>query len=125
MPKLGPLVGALKLHEVFICGDGVLRKKDLPTDTFYKHVTIRESRARRLEAEQNAPKILENQPQIRENVPEIHKNEDVLIEAFVGVVEGQCSRNMRNRIMTRSEIMAELEAEMESDEDASDFDDDY
>ena len=59
MPKLGPLVGALKLHEVFISGDGVLRKKDLPTDTFYKQVTIRESRARRLEDEQNATGVLE------------------------------------------------------------------
>ena len=95
MPKLGPLVGALKLHEVFISGDGVLRKKDLPTDTFYKQVTIRESRARRLEDEQNATGILENQPVIRENVPKIHENEDMLNQAFVEV-EGQISRNMRN-----------------------------
>ena len=123
MPKLGPLVGALKLHEVFISGDGLLRKKDLPTDTFYKQVTIRESRARRLEAEQNAPEILENQPEIRENVPEIHENQDVLNEAFVEVEE-QCSRNMRNRILTRAEVRAELEAELEADNDDSDNDDD-
>ena len=123
MPKLGPLVGALKLHEVFISGDGLLRKKDLPTDTFYKQVTIRESRARRVEAEQNAPEILENQPEIRENVPEIQENQDVLNEAFVEVEE-QCSRNMRNRIMTRAEVRAELEAELEADNDDSDYDDD-
>ena len=119
MPKLGPLLGALKLHEVFI-SDGLIRKKDLPTDTFYKQVTIRESRARRLEAEQNAPEILENQPEIRENVPEIHENQDVLNEAFV------CSRTMRNRILTRAELEAELEADNDdSDNDESSDDDDY
>ena len=47
MPKLSALIGALKLHEVMITSDGVIKKKDLPTDTFYKQVTIRESRIRR------------------------------------------------------------------------------
>ena len=46
MPKLGPLVGALKLHEIFISEDGSIKKKDLPNDTFYKQVTIQETRIR-------------------------------------------------------------------------------
>jgi hypothetical protein len=42
MPKLSSLLGAMKVHEVLISENGVIKKKDLPTDTFYKQVTIRE-----------------------------------------------------------------------------------
>lgn len=41
LPKLGPLVGAMKVHEVFIGEDGVIKKKELLTDTFYKQSTLR------------------------------------------------------------------------------------
>ena len=44
LPKLSPLVETLKVHEVMITPDGVVKKKDLPSDAFYKVVTIRESR---------------------------------------------------------------------------------
>ena len=51
MPKLGPLVGAMKLHEILISSEGVVKKKNLPSDIFYQNVNIRESRrARRVEA---------------------------------------------------------------------------
>ena len=46
MPKLGPLVGAMKIHEILITPDGHVKKKDLPTDPFYKSVNIKESRTR-------------------------------------------------------------------------------
>ena len=110
MPKLGPLVGALKLHEIFIGEDGSIKKKDLPNDTFYKQVKIRETRIRRLESEQ--PELIERQP---ENV----ENEAALNAAFV---EGE-NELRRNRIMTRAEIQDELEADNDMSE-WSDNDDD-
>ena len=42
--KLSSLVGAMKIHEVLIDEDLVVKKKNLPTDAFYKPVLIRESR---------------------------------------------------------------------------------
>ena len=105
LPKLGPLVGALKLHEVYICADGLVKKKDLPNDIFYKQVTIRESRKNRIGNEE---------PNVNVNV-----NESVLNNAFMEVdVEERTSNGRRNRIMTRAEIQEELEA------DVSDYDDD-
>ena len=44
MPKLRPLVGAMKIHEVLISSSGVIKKKNLPSDVFYQHVNIKESR---------------------------------------------------------------------------------
>ena len=44
LPKLSALVGAMTTHEVMITSDGVVKKKNLPTDAFYKAVNIRESR---------------------------------------------------------------------------------
>ena len=44
--KLSPLVGALKVHEVFIGDDLVIKKKNLPSDPFYKAVLIKESKRR-------------------------------------------------------------------------------
>ena len=42
--KLSSLVGAMKIHEVLIDENLVVKKKNLPTDAFYKAVLIRESR---------------------------------------------------------------------------------
>lgn len=44
LPKLSPLVGAMTTHEVMITSDGSIKKKNLPSDAFYKVVTIKESR---------------------------------------------------------------------------------
>ena len=44
MPKLGPLVGALKIHEILISPDGLVKKKNMPSDRFYQNVKIKESR---------------------------------------------------------------------------------
>ena len=38
------MVGALKIHEVLIQPDPVVRKKNLPSDPFYKAVLIKQSR---------------------------------------------------------------------------------
>ena len=46
MPKLGPLVGAMKLHEIMITPEGGVKKKNLPTDPFYQPVIIKETRVR-------------------------------------------------------------------------------
>ena len=44
LPKLGPLVGALKIHEILISPDGLVKKKNMPSDRFYQNVKIKESR---------------------------------------------------------------------------------
>ena len=43
---LSSLTGALKIHEIFIGQDLVVKKKMLPNDPFYKAVLIKESRKR-------------------------------------------------------------------------------
>ena len=42
--QLSSLVGALKIHEVLIETNLVVKKKNLPSDAFYKAVLIRQSR---------------------------------------------------------------------------------
>ena len=42
--QLSSLVGALKIHEVLIQTDLVVKKKNLPSDPFYKAVLIQQSR---------------------------------------------------------------------------------
>ena len=42
--KLSSLVGAMKIHEALIDEELVVKKKNQPTDAFYKAVLIRESR---------------------------------------------------------------------------------
>ena len=42
--KLSSLVGALHTHEMMIDSNLVMKKKNLPTDPFYKAVLIKESR---------------------------------------------------------------------------------
>lgn len=114
MPKLSALVGALKLHEVMITSDGVIKKKDLPTDTFYKQVTIRESRIRReviLGANQNPESELDalNVAYIEDTLTQDEDN---------NTLENDISA--RRHIMTNDEIAAELEADYSNN---SDFDD--
>ena len=113
MPKLSSLVGALKLHEVMITSDGVIKKKDLPTDTFYKQVTIRESRICReviLGANQNPESELDdlNVAYIEDTLTQDEDN---------NTLENEIST--RRHIMTNDEIAAELEADNSND---SDFD---
>ena len=43
MPSLGPLARAMKIHEVYITADGVVKSKNLPTDLYYDNVKITES----------------------------------------------------------------------------------
>ena len=42
--RVSSLTGALKIHEIFIGEDLVVKKKMLPSDPFYKAVLIKESR---------------------------------------------------------------------------------
>ena len=44
LPSLGPLSRAMKIHEIFITADGVVKSKNLPTDVYYDNVKINESR---------------------------------------------------------------------------------
>jgi hypothetical protein len=44
MGKLSPLTGAMQIHEVVIGSDLSVKKKNLPTDPFFKVVDIKESR---------------------------------------------------------------------------------
>ena len=42
--RLGPLAKAMKIHEIYITADGVVKSKNLPTDLYYDNVKITESR---------------------------------------------------------------------------------
>ena len=44
MPKLGPFVGALKIHKILISSDRLVKKKNMPSDLFYQNVRVKESR---------------------------------------------------------------------------------
>ena len=44
--KLSSLTGAMQIHEVTIRSDLSMKKKNLPTDPFFKAVEIKESRKR-------------------------------------------------------------------------------
>jgi hypothetical protein len=121
LPKLGPLVGALKVHEVMITPDGVIKKKDLPSDAFYKVVTIRESRKsnrnRIDEAVQIANENEEVPNQIANENEEVPNTNNNLNDAFM---ESNTTRDRRRRIVrTTAEIEAELDASCSDD---SDFD---
>ena len=45
----------MKTHEVMITADGSINKKNLPSDAFYKSVTIKESRKHKQIDLDNAP----------------------------------------------------------------------
>lgn len=99
MPKLSGLVGALKVHEVVITADGVIKKKDLPSDTFFKQVNIRESRK---QAEVCNAAFIEDTEILDENT-----NTE------------QRPSHIRKHIMTEAEIEADL-----LDGDVNDLSDD-
>ena len=44
LPSLGPLARAMKIHEIYITADGVVKSKNLPTNLYYDNVKITESR---------------------------------------------------------------------------------
>ena len=89
LPKLSALVGAMTTHEVMITSDGVIKKKNLPTDAFYKAVNIRESR------------------KPTKHVEAIANENNNLDDAFL---EDDSQRDVTSRrIMTNAEIAAELE----------------
>ena len=44
LPSLGPLARAMKIHEILITADGVIKSKFLPSDVYYDHVKIAVSR---------------------------------------------------------------------------------
>ena len=84
-------------HEVMITYNGIVKKKNLPTDAFYKAVTIRESRkpAQQIEA--------------------IANENNNLDDAFI---EDDSQRDVTSRrIMTNAEITAELDESSDSDID--------
>ena len=110
LPKLSPLVGALKTHEIMITADGVIKKKELPSDSFYKAVVIRESR------KMNRTRI-EQAIEIMENNSNIDSPNDNLDTAFT---EDDNTRQKRTkRIKTAAEIEAELNDSFSDDDDYS------
>ena len=44
LPSLGPLARAMKIHEIYITSDGVVKSKNLPTDLYFDNVKITEFR---------------------------------------------------------------------------------
>ena len=101
-----------------ITSDGVIKKKDLPTDTFYKQVTTRESRICReviLGANQNQESELDalNVAYIEDTLTQDEDN---------NTLDNEIST--RRHIMTNDEIAAVLEADYcnNSDFDESESD---
>jgi hypothetical protein len=119
MPKLSSLLGAMKVHEVLISENGVIKKKDLPTDTFYKQVTIRESRIRRIH-EPEAEDVHADQEMVE--TQDVHANqENIETEGAHNIAFSvENTSDLPRRIQTRAEI-AEL---LEADDDCDDSDDD-
>ena len=121
MPKLGPLIGALKLHEVLISADGLLQKKELPTDTFYKLVTIRENRTRIVETEQlEPPEDVLNTGFNEINDAEEVENEEVEKE----VNDERIIENKRPRI-TRFRTVQQISEQLEDDKNDFSSDDEF
>ena len=121
MPKLSALVGAFKLHEIMI-EKSTVKKKDLPTDTFYKPVNIRESRIRR-EVNVNESELMvinENESElmniafIDDPMNPVEHNDDN------DTSEIEVVRPKRKIIVTRAEILAELETNDDIEESDSD-----
>ena len=77
--KLSSLVGAMKIHEALIDEELVVKKKNQPTDAFYKAVLIRESR-RNLAVENDSDSeyddIVESEYQMIEKYPLYHHCHD-------------------------------------------------
>ena len=99
-----------------IISDGAIKKKDLPTDTFYKPITIRERRIRReviLGANQNQESELDalNVAYIEDTLSQDEDN---------NTIENEIST--RRHIMTNDEIAAELEADNSNSSDSDESD---
>ena len=47
LPRLGPLSRATKIQEILIVADGVIKRKNLPSDVYYDNVKITKSRRHR------------------------------------------------------------------------------
>ncbi len=129
MPKLSPLLGAMKVHEVLISENGVIKKKDLPTDTFYKQVTIRESRIRRInepaaEDVHTAQEMVETQDVNADQ--EMVETQDVNADN----IETEGAHNIAfrventSRLSRRIQTRAEIEELLDADDDYDDSDDD-
>lgn len=127
LPKLSALVGAMTTHEVMITPDGVIKKKNLPTDAFYKAVNIRESRkpthriTNRIQTMEE--QTMEGQTIEEQTVDETtNENEEETImnnNLDVAFMEDDSMRDLTSkRIMTNAEIEAELYAS--SDDSDSD-----
>ena len=114
-------------HEVMITPDGVIKKKNLPTDAFYKAVNIRESRkpthriTNRIQTMEE--QTMEGQTIEEQTVDETtNENEEETImnnNLDVAFMEDDSMRDLTSkRIMTNAEIEAELYAS--SDDSDSD-----
>ena len=76
LPKLGPLVGAQKIHEIVITPQGVVKKKNLPNEISYSIVNIRESRKKRKTDVNEAPDELEHSVESVESLEQSDRESD-------------------------------------------------
>ena len=101
----------MKIHEIVVTKDGVIKKKKMPTDTFYSVVNIRESRIRRKRTDKDSYMETETVEREETQAPEQELNEI------------NCD-NRRRRIMTAEDIEAELDQESNYTDFDSDSEDD-
>ena len=78
LPKLGPLTRALEIPEIVISSNGKIKKINLPTDSVYSDVNIKESRKKATREEL-----------VEELVEETTNNDDVNVENLNNATVGE------------------------------------
>ena len=116
--KLGPLKGATTLHELMFYPDGKIKKKNLPTDTYFNPVNIKVGRT--VTRKKRAPQqtFLEEEDTNLEEEAE-HTNFEETPEVME-IAEMPTPRYaMRTRKRIQADIIAELSESDESDSSES------
>ena len=126
MPKkIGPLVGATKVHELLFEINGNIKKKNLPSDIFYKPVKLKILDAINIRPRVNLDMAFIDEPTEENN--EVDEAEDIedsdLNDRQDDVTRRQDRRTrmrLRRRLATVDDIIAELEDDSDLENDCND-----
>ena len=126
MPKkIGPLVGAKKVHELLFEINVNIKKKNLPSDIFYKPVKLKILDAINIRPRVNLDMAFIDEPTEENN--EVDEAEDIedsdLNDRQDDVTRRQDRRTrmrLRRRLATVDDIIAELEDDSDFENDCND-----
>ena len=123
--KVGPLVGATKVHELLFEINGNIKKKNLPSDIFYKPVKLKILDAINIRPRVNLDMAFIDEPTEENN--EVDEAEDIedsdLNDRQDDVTRRQDRRTrmrLRRRLATVDDIIAELEDDSDLENDCND-----